>query len=110
MNPKTLGKLANHRQRPWKAPLPIFIEDIYLKRFGKVRPEEVLTIRQVAEKQQAKKRAKKAGETREIRRETVRDVAGFIGPGACSSRLRRRSSRTDQRSATRRMSLPMSSV
>jgi|ERR1700730_2072608 hypothetical protein len=59
MNPKRFGKLDNHRQEPWKAPLPIFIERIYFKRFGKERPDEVLTIRQFAERQQAKKRAKK---------------------------------------------------
>lgn len=59
MNPKKLGKLANHHQELWKAPLPIFIERIYFKRFGKEHPDEVLTIRQVVEKQQAKKRAKK---------------------------------------------------
>jgi hypothetical protein len=59
MNPKKFGKLANHHQEPWKAPLPIFIERIYFKRFGKERPDEVLTIRQFVEKQQAKKRAKK---------------------------------------------------
>jgi hypothetical protein len=34
MNPKKLGKLDNHRQEPWKAPLPQFIEDLYFKRFG----------------------------------------------------------------------------
>lgn len=26
MNPKKLGKLASHKQEPWKAPLPQFIE------------------------------------------------------------------------------------
>jgi hypothetical protein len=45
MHPKKLGKLANHRQEPWKAPLPIFIEDIYFKRFGKYKPDEVRTIK-----------------------------------------------------------------
>src|SRR5260370_21551406 len=59
MNPKRFGKLDNHRQEPWKAPLPIFIERIYFKRFGKEKPDEVLTIRQFAERQQAKRRAKK---------------------------------------------------
>jgi hypothetical protein len=59
MNPKRFGKLDNHRQEPWKAPLPIFIERIYFKRFGKERPDEVLTIRQFAERQQSKKCAKK---------------------------------------------------
>jgi hypothetical protein len=26
LNPRKLGKLANHQQEPWKAPLPQFIE------------------------------------------------------------------------------------
>jgi hypothetical protein len=26
MNPRKLGSLANHKQEPWKAPLPVFIE------------------------------------------------------------------------------------
>ena len=28
MNPKKLGKLANHKQEPWKLPLPQFIEQL----------------------------------------------------------------------------------
>ena len=44
MNPKKLGKLANHDQEPWKAPLPRFIEDLYLKRFGKEQPDVVLPV------------------------------------------------------------------
>jgi hypothetical protein len=39
LNPNKLGSLANHKQEPWKEPLPEFIEDIYLKRFGRERPE-----------------------------------------------------------------------
>jgi hypothetical protein len=41
MNPKKFGSLANHKQEPWKAPLPIFIEDIYFKRFKKEKPDNV---------------------------------------------------------------------
>ena len=44
MNPRKLGGLANDRQEPWKAPLPIFIESIYQKRFGKAKPDRVLSI------------------------------------------------------------------
>lgn len=40
MNPKKLGKIANHKQEPWKMPLPDFIEYLYFKRFGKTRPDE----------------------------------------------------------------------
>src|SRR5450755_1503052 len=32
MNPKKLGKLANHKQEPWKLPLPEFIAALYAKR------------------------------------------------------------------------------
>ena len=39
MNPAKLGKLDNHRQEPWKLPLPQFIEELYLKRFRKTAPE-----------------------------------------------------------------------
>lgn len=28
LNPDKLGKIDNHRQEPWKAPLPEFIEEI----------------------------------------------------------------------------------
>ena len=41
LNPRKLGKVANHRQEPWKAPLPQFIEQLYLKRFGRERPRTV---------------------------------------------------------------------
>ena len=41
LNPRKLGSLANHKQEPWKAPLPIFIEQIYRKRFGKTQPDRV---------------------------------------------------------------------
>jgi hypothetical protein len=64
MNPKRMGKIDNHKQEPWKAPLPIFIEDLYYKRFGRERPETVVTIeqraRQIAEKKAARRAAKAA--------------------------------------------------
>lgn len=50
MNPKKLGGLANHKQEPWKAPLPIFIEELYRKRFGRDRPREVRPIEDLARK------------------------------------------------------------
>jgi hypothetical protein len=39
MNPKKFGKLANHKQEPWKAPLPEFIEECYFKRFKNSVPK-----------------------------------------------------------------------
>ena len=44
MNPRKLGGLANHKQEPWKAPLPVFIEQMYRKRFGKTQPDHVVSI------------------------------------------------------------------
>jgi len=44
LNPNKLGKIGNNRQEPWKQPLPQFIEHIYLKRFGRARPERVVRI------------------------------------------------------------------
>ena len=44
LNPRKFGKLSNHRQESWKAPLPIFIEDIYFKRFKKRRPDNIKSI------------------------------------------------------------------
>ena len=41
MNPKKFGSLANNKQEKWKSPLPIFIEDIYFKRFKKEKPDVV---------------------------------------------------------------------
>jgi hypothetical protein len=59
LNPKKLGKLDNHGQEPWKAPLPEFIERLYLKRFGGRRPEIVVSIEERArmeEDREARKR------------------------------------------------------
>jgi len=60
MNPKKLGKLANHRQEPWKAPLPQFIEYLYVKRFGRELPEVVMSIEERASAREAKSAARGA--------------------------------------------------
>ena len=60
MNPRKLGKLDNHDQEPWKAPLPQFIEQLYLKRFGRERPENVMSIEDRARAKRAKHAARKA--------------------------------------------------
>jgi len=41
MNPKKFGSLANHKLEKWKAPLPEFIEELYIKRFRKERPDVI---------------------------------------------------------------------
>ena len=59
MNPQKLNKLDNHRQEPWKAPLPQFIEHLYFKSFGKKRPESVMSVEERARAKEAKRAARK---------------------------------------------------
>src|SRR5262249_3683481 len=58
MNTNKLGKLAKHRQEPWKLPLPDFIARIYIKRFGKM-PDVVKTVEEVAAAEMAKRDARR---------------------------------------------------
>jgi hypothetical protein len=62
MNPKKFGKIANEKQEPWKAPLPIFIERIYFKRFGRERPVDVRSIEEVLRSKEKKKEERRKGE------------------------------------------------
>jgi hypothetical protein len=59
-NPKKMGKIDNHKQEPWKAPLPIFIEDLYFRRFRRERSETVVTIEERAKQVAAKRAARRA--------------------------------------------------
>ena len=60
MNPDKLGKIDNHRQEAWKAPLPQFIEEIYFKRFKREEPETVKPLKQVMAEMEARKKQQKA--------------------------------------------------
>jgi hypothetical protein len=68
MNPRKLGKLDNHKQERWKLPLPQYIEELYLRRFGKAVPEEVLSIEERA-RRLAEKKARRTAD-RVMRRST----------------------------------------
>ncbi len=72
LNPKKFGKLANHDQEPWKLPLPLFIEQLYHKRFGKRRPDVVVSIEERARQLAAKKAAR-----REAKRSAPQMIAGI---------------------------------
>jgi hypothetical protein len=74
LNPKKFGKLANHRQEPWKLPLPDFIAKLYVKRFGKAMPDPVGTIEQMAAAEAAKK------QTKRLRKAAARSDASEHGP------------------------------
>ena len=67
MNPKKFGKLANHKQEPWKQPLPDFIESLYWKRFKKDHPDNVRSIEQMV------KDAKRKQAERKVRKQQERD-------------------------------------
>jgi hypothetical protein len=64
-------------------------ENLYFKRFGKIRRDEIKTIRQVAAAQQAKKRAKKLA--REQRREPSPFPAPQAGEGHAGGWVQRKS-------------------
>jgi hypothetical protein len=70
LNPKKLGGMANHRQEPWKLPLPVFIEQCYEKQFHKVLPHDVRSI----EEKEAEKRAH--NEARRLERNKALSGAG----------------------------------
>lgn len=60
LNPKNFGKLDNHKQEKWKAPLAQFIEDLYYKRFNKEAPDQVYSFEQLNEMKNQKKIEKEA--------------------------------------------------
>lgn len=60
LNPKKFGSLANHRQEPWKLPLPEYIEELYFKHFGKRAPDQVRSIEDRLKQEQRKKQERKA--------------------------------------------------
>lgn len=75
MNPKELGKLDNHRQEPWKAPLAQFIEHLYFEAFGKERPEVIVSIEERARAKEAKRAARKEAAALARRKPVVPKVA-----------------------------------
>jgi len=60
LNPDKFGKIDNHKQEPWKAPLPQFIEEIYFKRFKREEPETVKSLKQIMAEMDLKKKRQKA--------------------------------------------------
>jgi len=60
MNPKKFGALADHRQAPWKLPLPEYIAHLYYRQFKKYKPQHVRSLEQVIEERWRKKRARLA--------------------------------------------------
>lgn len=59
LNPDKLGKIDNHKQEPWKAPLPQFIEEIYFKRFKREEPETVKPLKLIMVEMEVRKKQQK---------------------------------------------------
>ena len=57
--PDSLRKIDNHKQEPWKTPLPQHIENLYEKRFRREQPEVVKSLKQQLQKDAAERAAKK---------------------------------------------------
>ncbi len=76
MNPRKLGKLDNHDQEPWKAPLPQLIEHLYLRRFGRERQTVVMSVEERARGHDTKKAARKEARRRARAKEDDRAPGG----------------------------------
>jgi len=59
LNPDKLGKIDNHKQEPWKAPLKDFIKKTYLKQFKKSEPENIRSLIQILQDEKRKEKEKK---------------------------------------------------
>ncbi len=87
MNPRKLGGLDNHRQERWKLPLPLFIEDLYQKRFGRSRPEVVLSIEERARQQEKKAAEKREAKLRRRAAAAVDASGAAAGPVASGEEI-----------------------
>lgn len=63
--PDSLRKIDNHKQEPWKTPLPQHIENLYEKRFKREQPEIAKSLKQQLKEDEIKRiTKKKAKDTR----------------------------------------------
>ena len=77
LNPDKFGKLNNHQQEQWKVPLPQFIEDIYFKRFKRMEPTQVKSVRELIANEKSKKEMKK------IAKQENRKLTGGVDVPLC---------------------------
>jgi len=73
MSPKGFRSLANTDNKPWKAPLPQFIESLYEKKFGKTEPDHIRSIEEMASEHMAKRAERKAQKAALEAEEVVED-------------------------------------
>ena len=70
LNPAKLGKIDNHKQQPWKLPLPRFIEQLYFERFGKTTPDNVASIEERCRVEGGQREARRAARQQRARDST----------------------------------------
>ena len=75
MNPKRFGGKANHKQEPWKLPLPQFIEKLYFKRFKKDRPDNVRSIQQMVKDKRRRRAERKERKRHQQESETPQEAS-----------------------------------
>ena len=73
LNPDKLGKIDNHKQETWKAPLPQFIENIYYKRFKKEEPAVIRSLKDIIADDKARKEKKKKEKAKRQENSTLVD-------------------------------------
>ena len=71
LNPDKLGKIDNHKQETWKAPLPQFIEQIYFKRFKREEPVAVRPLKEIIADDKARKEKKKKEKEKRSKNEVL---------------------------------------
>lgn len=75
LNPDKLGKIDNHKQETWKAPLPQFIEEIDFKRFKREEPATVRPLKEILTDNKARKEKKKKDKAKKRELENPNDGA-----------------------------------
>ena len=70
LNPDKLGKIDNHGQETWKAPLPQFIERIYFKR---EEPVTVRSLKEIIADDKARKEKKKREKDKRSKNDALPD-------------------------------------
>lgn len=80
LNPDKLGKIDNHKQETWKAPLPQFIEEIYFRRFKREEPLTVRSLKEImAADDKVKREKKKKAKKRALKEEQNKNNPASIG-------------------------------
>lgn len=57
--PDSLRKIDNHKQEPWKTPLPQHIENLYEERFKRENPAVIKSLKQQLKEDEIKRKSKK---------------------------------------------------